>query len=169
MLTVAEQLRQGREAMKLDINQVADATKLKTDQIRALEQGNYESFSASVYLRGSIRTYAKLVKLDPVKLIAQLDSELNGTNKFAEEGPAPQRKRSSMDSLMLQLSRLNWGMASLLVVLVLLALVASVSYQAWKNRKSSDPLQKLGSGMYQPTEPTGETLPLPTNISRRTP
>jgi hypothetical protein len=31
MPTVAEQLRQGREALKLDVHQVAEATKLKTD------------------------------------------------------------------------------------------------------------------------------------------
>jgi cytoskeletal protein RodZ len=168
MLTVAEQLRQGREAMKLDITQVAEATKLKTDQIRALENGHYESFTAAVYLRGSIRTYARLLKLDPVKLIAQLDTELSGTGKFADEGPAPPRRKSGVDSLMLQLSRLNWGFAALLVVLALLLLAANVSYQVWKSRKSSDPLRKLSSGMYQPAEPAGETLALPTNILRRT-
>src|SRR5204863_2151029 len=63
MPTVAEQLRQGREAMKLDVHQVAESTKLKTDQIRALEQGNYDDFTACVYLRGSTRTYANLLKL----------------------------------------------------------------------------------------------------------
>jgi cytoskeleton protein RodZ len=169
MLTVAEQLRLGREAMKLDINQVAETTKLKTDQIRALERGNYDCFTAAVYLRGSIRTYAKLVKLDPAKLMAQLDSELSATGKFADEGPTPQRKKSGMDSVMLQLSRLNWGIAGILIVLVLLAIGANLSYQAWKNHNTSDPLQKLGAGMYQPAEPSGEILPLPTNVLRRTP
>ena len=169
MLTVAEQLRQGREALNLDVNQVAEATKLKADQVRALEQGDYDCFTAAVYLRGSIRTYAKLIKLDPAQLIAQLNDELSGTGKFADEGPAPERKKSGVDSVMLQLSRLNWGFAGLLVVFVLLLLVANVSYQVWKNRKSSDPLQKLSAGMYQPAEPAGEILPLPANIPRRSP
>jgi cytoskeleton protein RodZ len=73
MPTVAEQLRLGREAMKMEVQQVAEATKLKSDQIRALEEGNYDYFTAPVYLRGSVRTYARLLKLDGPKLVAELD------------------------------------------------------------------------------------------------
>ena len=169
MLTVAEQLRQAREAMKLDVHQVAEATKLKTDQIRALEEGNYDYFSAAIYLRGSVRTYANLLKLDALKLIDQLDNELSSSDKFADQTISPERKRSGMDSLMLLLSRLNWGLAGIVIALALLALGINAGYRALKSRKASDPLKKLGSGMYQPAGKTGETLPLPTNIARPMP
>ena len=53
MSTVAEQLRSAREARKLTIYQVAETTKIRTDHIRALEVGNFEVFSAPVYIRGS--------------------------------------------------------------------------------------------------------------------
>jgi cytoskeletal protein RodZ len=170
MPTVAEQLRHGREAMKLEVQQVAEATKLKTDQVRALEEGNYGYFSAAVYLRGSVRTYAKLLKLDAVKLVSQLDEELSsGSKKFSEDLPAPARKKSGVDSLMLLLSRLNWVWATIIVALLVLVLGGSALWRAWKNRATSDPLKKLGPGIYQPAEPPGEILPLPTNALRRTP
>ena len=169
MPTVAEQLRHGREAMKLDFHQVAESTKLKTDQIRALEEGNYDYFTATVYLRGSLRTYANLLKLDTPKLITQLEAELVSTKKFADEARTPERKKSGVDSLMLLLSRLNWGIAVAIILMALIALGANASYRVFKNRKSSDPLKKLGAGMYQPVEPTGELLPLPTNAPRRAP
>jgi cytoskeleton protein RodZ len=164
MPTVAEQLRLGREAMKLDIAQVVEATKLKADQVRALEEGDYDSFSAGVYLRGSVRTYANLLKLDTPKLIAQLETELGSSTKFADELPAPARKKSGVDSLMLLLSRLNWTVAAAVIVLLALVLGANASWRAWKNRTAADPLKKLGAGMYQPAEPAGEILPLPTNL-----
>jgi len=166
MPTVAEQLRHGREALKLDVHQVAESTKLKTDQIRALENGDYYYFSATVYLRGSVRTYANLLKLDGAKLIAQLDEELVSTKKFADEARVPERKKSGVDSLMLLLSRLNWGVAVAIIIIALVALGASASYRAFKNHKNSDPLKKLGNGMYQPTDSSGVTLPLPTNAPR---
>jgi cytoskeleton protein RodZ len=168
MLTVAEQLRHGREAMKLDVQQVADATKLKSDHVRALEEGNYDYFTAAVYLRGSVRTYANLLRLDAAKLIAQLDTELVGAKKFADGAPGPERRKSGVDSLMLLLSRLNWGIAGSVIAVAIVALVVNASYRAWKNHKPGDPLKKLGAGMYQPAEPSGEILPLPTNILRRT-
>jgi cytoskeletal protein RodZ len=168
MPTVAEQLRLGREAMKMEVQQVAEATKLKSDQIRALEEGNYDYFTAPVYLRGSVRTYARLLKLDGVKLVAELDTELGSSKRFAEDLPAPASKRGGVDSIMLLLSRLNWLWAAIIVVVLILALGGSAAYQAWKNRKPSDPLKKLGSGLYQPAEPVGEILPLPTNGAGRT-
>ena len=164
MPTVAEQLRHGREAMNLSVHQVAESTKLKTDQIRALEESNYDYFTAAIYLRGSIRTYANLLKLDAAQLLTQLEGELASTTKF--EAPAPQRKRTGMDSLMLILSRLNWGVAAAIIAIGFVAVAGGASYRAWKTRKMTDPLQKLSSGMYQPAEPAGETLPLPTNILR---
>ncbi len=169
MPTVAEQLRHGREERKFDVHQVASATKLKTDQIRALEEGNYDYFTAAVYLRGSIRTYSTLLKLDTAQLLAQLDTELSGTQKFADEVPVPLRKRSGVDSIMLLLSRLNWGIAGLIIAIAVIALVVNSSYRAWKNQKPTDSLKKLSAGMYQPADPAGEILPLPTNTLRQLP
>jgi cytoskeletal protein RodZ len=169
MPTVAEQLRHGREAMKLEVAQVVEATKLKTDQVRALEEGNYDYFSAAVYLRGSVRTYAKLLKLDGAKLVEQLDAELGSSKKFADDLPAPAKKRGGVDSLMLLLTRMNWIWIAAIIALAILALMGNAAYRAWKNRDVSDPLKKLGPGMYQPTEPGGEILPLPTNSNSKFP
>ena len=49
MATVAEQLRSAREAQNLDIYQVAEITKMKTDHIRALESGEYDGFAAPIF------------------------------------------------------------------------------------------------------------------------
>lgn len=164
MPTVAEQLRLGREAAKLDVHQVAEATKLKTDQVRALEQGNYDYFSAPVYVRGSLRTYARLLKLDVTKLVEQLDEEMASSEKFAADPLAPARPKGGVDQFMLLLSRVNWSIAAVVIVLALIALLVVTSYRAWKNHQSDDPLKKLGAGMYQPATPSGEILPFPTNF-----
>src|SRR6266404_4731217 len=73
MATVAEQLRQAREEQHLNVYQVAEITKIKTDHIRALEAGEWGSFSAPVYIRGFVRTYAKTLKLDVAKVTADLE------------------------------------------------------------------------------------------------
>ena len=163
MPTVPEQLRHGREALKLDVHQVAEATKLKTDQVRALEQGNYDYFSAPVYVRGSLRTYARLLKLDSVKLAEQLDEEMASSEKFAADPLAPARPKGGVDQLMLLLSRVNWSIAAVVIALALIALLVVTSYRAWKNHQSDDPLKKLGAGMYQPAAQGGEILPFPAN------
>ena len=79
MPTVGEQLRSARETQKLAIHQVADWTKIRSDHLRALEEGNYSVFSAPVYIRGFVRTYATLLKLDSTLILQQLSQELAGS------------------------------------------------------------------------------------------
>ena len=62
MSTVAEQLRQAREAKNLTVQQVVEITKIRTDHLRALEEGNFDVFSAPVYIRGFVRSYANLAQ-----------------------------------------------------------------------------------------------------------
>lgn len=160
MSTVAELLRTAREEQKLNIYQVAEITKIKTDHIRALEAGQYDAFSAPVYIRGFVRTYAKALKLDITKISAALDSELARTEKFSEPPPLGNRPRGALDFVMLQLSKLNWRVFGTGLTVGVVLLVLFFSLRGGCGRKS-DPLKKLGPGLYQPTNRTGELLPLP--------
>jgi len=165
MPTVAEQLRQAREQRGWTINQLADATKIRTDHIRALEEGNYNVFAAPVYIQGFVRTCATLLKLDVPKVMADLDGELGATKKFRQHPPLTDDKRGFVDWLMLQLSKINWTVALPLLLLALVLLVAVFSYRMYKHTKSLDPLKELSPGLYQ-GGPQGETLPIPTNTNR---
>lgn len=159
MSTVAELLRTAREEQKLNIYQVAEITKIKTDHIRALEAGQYDAFSAPVYIRGFVRTYAKALKLDVGRVSAALDAELARTDKFSEPPPLTDRPRGALDFFMLQLSKLNWRLFGTGLGVALVLLVLFFSLRGCGRR--SDPLKKLGPGLYQPTNTTGELLPLP--------
>ena len=110
MSTVAEQLRAGREAKNLTVEQVAEATKIRTDHIRALEEGNFNVFSAPIYIRGSVKNYANTLKLDTASLLATLDAELGKTEKYSEPPPLSDAKKTFLDDLTLVLAKMNWKM-----------------------------------------------------------
>jgi cytoskeleton protein RodZ len=64
-----------REAMGWSVEQVADQLKLAVRQVVALEAGDYASLPSPAVTRGFVRAYAKLMKLDPVPLVAQIEME----------------------------------------------------------------------------------------------
>ena len=107
MSTVAEQLRAAREAQKLTVQQIADATKIRTEHIRALENGNFSMFSAPIYIRGSVKNYATRLKLDVPKIMAALDAELAGTEKFREPPPLGEVTKTPLDEVMFWLAKIN--------------------------------------------------------------
>jgi len=67
------QLAAQREAMGLSIDQIADQLKLAPRQVVAIEQGDYASLPNMAVTRGFIRAYAKVVRLDPAPLVAQIE------------------------------------------------------------------------------------------------
>jgi cytoskeleton protein RodZ len=161
MPTVAEQLRDGREAMKLDIYQVAEATKIRTDHIRALEAGDYDMFVAPVYIRGFVRTYAGLLKLDVPAVMRDLGAELGQSEKFSEPPALGKQRRGVLDLVMLQLSRIDWRILAALLILSTLVLLAVAGHRLWSHQRSADPLRKLGPPVLQDKSGSEQYLPPP--------
>src|SRR3982750_1169484 len=136
MSTVAEKLRQAREAKNLTINQVADVTKIRTDHLRALEEGNFDVFSAPVYIRGFVRCYATLLKLEVPLIMAALEAELGQTKKFSEPPPLTDGPGGTVDFLMLQLPKFAVGKGAIaLGGLLGLAVVVSI-YLIWRHQRT---------------------------------
>jgi cytoskeletal protein RodZ len=159
MPTVAEQLREAREAKKLTIEQVAESTKIRTDHIRALEQGNYNVFSAPIYIRGSVKNYATLLKLDVPKITAELDRELKGTANFSEPPPLMEQTRTPVDQMMYWLSKLNWKVGAWAAFVVAVLLVYYLAQTAWHHLHNHAHAPTLPPAVYQPSD-SGETLPV---------
>jgi cytoskeleton protein RodZ len=64
-----------REAMGWSVEQVADQLKLAVRQVVALEAGDYASLPGPAVVRGFVRAYAKILKLDAAPLVAMIALE----------------------------------------------------------------------------------------------
>jgi cytoskeletal protein RodZ len=160
MAKVGEQLRAAREAQKLTVTQVADMTKIRSDHIRAIDQGNYDVFSAPVYIRGFVRTYAMALKLDTPVILAQLNREL------AESGgqglPVFRPPASGVvDYALFHLSTAGRRLLLPILVVALVAAGVAAGIVLLNNKAKQHPLNGLGPGLYQSADNSGETLPVP--------
>jgi cytoskeletal protein RodZ len=162
MSTVAEQLRRARQAQNLTLQQVGEITKIRTDHLSALEEGNLNVFPAAVYIRGFVRTYSTLLKLDVPQVMAALETELAGNKRFAEATAGAQPPRGLLDFLMLQLSKMNWRTGLALLIGGILLVAFGLGYLIYQHQRSADPLKDLKPGVYRSTQSlSGETLPMP--------
>lgn len=72
-VSVGRQLRQAREAAQLSREEIAQALKFSPRQIEALEADNYGALPGVTTVRGFVRSYARLLKLDADPLLRQLE------------------------------------------------------------------------------------------------
>jgi len=71
---VGKALRAGREQLGLSINDVANRIKFAPRQIESLEAGDYANLPEAAFVRGFVRSYARLLAIDPASLLAGLPS-----------------------------------------------------------------------------------------------
>jgi cytoskeleton protein RodZ len=79
-LDLGELLRSARRERTLSVEQAAEALRLDESVILALEGGDYEALGAAVFVRGHLKTYARLLGLS-------VDSVLAG---YQEPTPVPE-------------------------------------------------------------------------------
>jgi len=65
------ELKTAREGMDVSTREVADALNLPVNVIEALEADDYERLPPTVFTRGYLRSYARLLELSPESLLAR--------------------------------------------------------------------------------------------------
>lgn len=115
-------LAAARRAQGLEIADVARQLKLSTGQIEALESGSFDRLPGPVFVRGFVRNYARLLKLDPDEVWGSMESAIpvhspRGTLPPSQDIPLPSAQ-----------SRRNWPRYAAAVLLLLVALAAYELY-----------------------------------------
>src|SRR6476469_10662586 len=64
MESVGEFFKQVRETKGLTVDEVASKTRIRTDFVKALEEGNFAKLPDQVFARGFVRSYARSLGLD---------------------------------------------------------------------------------------------------------
>ena len=83
---LAELLRSRR----ISVDQMADLTKIRTDYLTAIEQGDFEKLPGGVYTTSYIRQYARLIDFPERDLLARFSSTM------ANSSNAPVERRSEL-------------------------------------------------------------------------
>ena len=78
-----------REAQNLTAADVARRLKLSVWQIEALESGRYDQLPGPIFVRGFIRNYARLLKLDPEDFLHEAAGNLQHAASRPEAPPSP--------------------------------------------------------------------------------
>jgi len=89
-LAPGQRLAGARQAQNLAPADIARQLKLSVWQVEALEAGNYAQLPGQIFVRGFIRNYARLVKLNPNELLNAAAEALPQDAPRRETPPSPE-------------------------------------------------------------------------------
>jgi len=99
-MSLGEFLRETRTQLTLDLEAVAEETKISPKNLRAIEEGNFTALPAEVFTRGFYILYAKCLSLDPEEVLAMYEKEKQNLPKDSRyKTPPPYRLAQNMKNL----------------------------------------------------------------------
>jgi cytoskeleton protein RodZ len=127
---IGERLREARVLRGLDLDEIADRTKIRVPFLRAMEEERWEQLPGPAYARSFLRTYADALGLDADLVV---DEYMSGESHEAEpavaQGPrlgGADRRRSRLPTRPAGLPRPGWpaiaGVAIVALVGILLVI-----------------------------------------------
>lgn len=118
------QLAAQRQAYGWSVEDVADQLKLAPRQVVAIEADNYAALPGKATVRGFIRAYAKILKMDAAPLVAQValesdESENHDAARREKATPFSQTRLPSMSRRGLPTGAIAAGVAAVFALLLL--------------------------------------------------
>ncbi len=148
---VGERLAQARVALKLELEDIAERSRIPLRHLQAIETSNYEALPASTYSIGFVKTFARMVGLD--------GNEIAGA--FREERSEMLGRRE--EYLPFEPADPSRVPPSLLVIIALgTAVVLLIVYLVWRGASHGEERQQLAAG----TLPTASAPATPVQVRR---
>jgi transcriptional regulator with XRE-family HTH domain len=143
---VGERIAEARKALKLELEDVAERSRIPLRHLQAIEDSNFEALPASTYSIGFAKTFARMVGLDGEEIAADFRAERGETlarrTEYTPFEPAdPSRVPPSL----------------LAMVALGTAVILLVAYLIWRGGWRNEERQQLAAG----TQPVAEAPAAP--------
>lgn len=132
-------LRWERERAGLTVTDVAARLRLHLNQVRALEQEALTALPEAAYVRGFVRSYARILNVEPGPLLDDLASKIAPSSSSVVDGMTQQRDYSPVRAA----SREQTSRRLVVVGAVLLLIVLGIL--GWYATRESAPISTTGT------------------------
>ena len=158
MESIGEFFRQVRETKGLTIDEVASKTRIRTDFVKALEDGNFAKLPDQVFARGFVRSYARSLGLDEDDAIHRFTQSAGAY--YDKQGERERLKvRQAEEERKRQANRKAVAIAIGIAILTLIFLLSREQSSLLVRRSSSDPPASASKRTAPPTPESQDAPP----------
>lgn len=160
MESIGEFFKQVRETKGLTVDEVASKTRIRTDFVKALEEGNFAKLPDQVFARGFVRSYARSLGLDEEDAIHRFTQSAGAFYEKQDERERL-RVRQAEEERKRQANRKAVAVAIGIAILTLVFLLSREQSSVLVRRSASDLPASTKRAVPAPSEPaTRQELPM---------
>jgi len=167
-----EKLKREREMRAITLEEIAEATKIGTRSLRALEEEHFDQLPGGIFNKGFVRAYAKFLGIDEDQAVADYMTATNevGTSTstqlaaLAEQVEQHRAAKEANDPG----SGNTGAMVAAILVIVIVCGIGFGGYKMWQARKQQKEAAAAAQSHGKSTPPP-VTIPQPETASNTTP
>jgi cytoskeleton protein RodZ len=157
-----DKLKREREMRAITLEEIAEATKIGTRSLRALEEEHFDQLPGGIFNKGFVRAYAKFLGIDEEQAVADYMSangEVGNSTSTQLAALADQVEQQRLAKEAAQASSGNTGMmVAVIIGVVVLCGVGFGGYKAWKFKQQQSMSAAAAARVKQ--------APAPVNLSQ---
>lgn len=139
MKTVGQILKESREKRHIEIDQVAQETKIRSQYLKALEEDNYQFFPSETTTKGFLRNYAQFLGINPEEILSVFKRDYHGT----KEQKVIVQSETGLDN------KFQWDPRKTLILVVILFTFSLLTYLGYQYHSL---FGKPGLDIYTPSD-----------------
>ena len=154
-----ERIQREREMRGITLEEIAEATKIGTRSLRALEEQDFDKLPGGIFNKGFVRAYSKYLGIDEDQAVADYVTAVNEAQSSGKltrpEYAPPTIDESETDKP--EPIRIPWGLLILIALIVVVGFAARSYYaqHGWaKIRREATPSQPVVKPTQQAPVPT---------------
>lgn len=135
--SLGAQLVAGRENLGISLRDAAEKLQLLPQQVEALEKNQFDYFKADIYVKGHIRSYAKMINKNPDQLITLFENKYSRPEPTLHVANKPQMSQRTIGKPKSQnrMMPIIIGLLALLIVAFILWLALKEELQPAQNNE----------------------------------
>ena len=137
-MSIGNKLKKARKSRGLSLEDIKNKSKIKKSYLEALENDNFEKLPGEVYTKVYIRGYAKIVGIDPKKILSEYENQKNNDKNIKSNNKNESKKKSDGNqNSFLNKDKIFKGLLGIILILIIVLLSYNVFFRTDQNQNNT--------------------------------
>ena len=137
-MSIGNKLKKARKSRGLSLEDIKNKSKIKKSYLEALENDNFEKLPGEVYTKVYIRGYAKIVGIDPKKILSEYENQKNNDKNIKSTNKNESKKKSEGNlNSFLNKDKIFKGLLGIILILIIVLLSYNVFFRTDQNQNNT--------------------------------
>ncbi|MCF8001542.1 MAG: helix-turn-helix domain-containing protein [Halanaerobiales bacterium] len=137
-MAIGNKLKKARKSMGLTLDDIKNKSKIKKSYLEALENDNFEKLPGEVYTKVYIRGYAKIVGLDPKKVLSEYERQKNNDKNIKGKNKNENKKKSNgKQNSFLNKDTILKGLLGIILILIIVLLSYNIFFRTDQSQNNT--------------------------------